>query len=76
MDVEEGPRRGVENMPWVEKYRPRTLDELLSHDQIISTCTPGIARIAVPTSCLYPRNGGICAHHADSISLSSRHCND
>lgn len=37
MDVEEGPRRGVENMPWVEKYRPRTLDELLSHDQIIST---------------------------------------
>ncbi|MCL4129406.1 UNVERIFIED_CONTAM: hypothetical protein GTU68_030745 [Idotea baltica] len=25
------------NLPWVEKYRPQTLDDLISHEQIIST---------------------------------------
>ncbi|ODN01732.1 Replication factor C subunit 5 [Orchesella cincta] len=25
------------NLPWVEKYRPQNLDELISHDEIIST---------------------------------------
>lgn len=25
------------NLPWVEKYRPATLDDLISHEEIIST---------------------------------------
>ncbi len=25
------------NLPWVEKYRPNALDELISHEEIIST---------------------------------------
>lgn len=26
------------NLPWVEKYRPTKLDEIVSHKEIISTC--------------------------------------
>ena len=26
-----------ENLPWVEKYRPKQLDDLISHQDIIST---------------------------------------
>jgi hypothetical protein len=25
------------NLPWVEKYRPRNLDDLISHKEIITT---------------------------------------
>jgi hypothetical protein len=28
------------NLPWVEKYRPASLDQLVSHGDIISTSTP------------------------------------
>lgn len=27
------------NLPWVEKYRPSTLDELISHKDIVTTST-------------------------------------
>ena len=27
-----------QSIPWVEKYRPQTLSDLISHDDIISTC--------------------------------------
>lgn len=27
----------LDNLPWVEKYRPKTLDDLVSHDNITST---------------------------------------
>jgi hypothetical protein len=32
----------AENLPWVEKYRPKQLDDVISHDQIVttSTCLP------------------------------------
>lgn len=31
-------RQGTaENLPWVEKYRPHTLDDVISHDQIVNT---------------------------------------
>ncbi len=26
-----------DTLPWVEKYRPKTLNDLISHDDIIST---------------------------------------
>ena len=25
------------SLPWVEKYRPQTLDQVLSHDEVITT---------------------------------------
>jgi hypothetical protein len=27
----------LDNLPWVEKYRPKTLEELVSHEDITST---------------------------------------
>lgn len=27
----------LDNLPWVEKYRPKTLDDLVSHENITST---------------------------------------
>lgn len=27
----------LDTLPWVEKYRPQTLDELVSHEDITST---------------------------------------
>jgi hypothetical protein len=27
----------LDNLPWVEKYRPKTLDDLVSHEDITST---------------------------------------
>lgn len=27
----------LDNLPWVEKYRPQTLDDLVSHEDITST---------------------------------------
>ena len=27
-----------EALPWVEKYRPNSLDELIAHEDIISIC--------------------------------------
>ena len=34
-------------LPWIEKYRPSTLDEILSHDEIIST-----VKICIKNKCL------------------------
>lgn len=28
----------VVNLPWVEKYRPSKLDELVAHEEIVKTC--------------------------------------
>lgn len=33
--IEEEPSK---NLPWVEKYRPKQLNELVSHQEIIKTC--------------------------------------
>jgi hypothetical protein len=41
MDVEEKmvvvKERSIETLPWVEKYRPASFDDLIAHDDIIST---------------------------------------
>lgn len=29
---------GAGDLPWVEKYRPSTLDDLIAHEDIISIC--------------------------------------
>jgi hypothetical protein len=31
------PAAGAESAPWVEKYRPRTLDDVCAHREIIDT---------------------------------------
>ncbi len=42
MDIEpsnfsESKERSRENLPWVEKYRPSGMDELISHEEILHT---------------------------------------
>ena len=28
----------VNNLPWIEKYRPKSLSELIAHEDIINIC--------------------------------------
>ncbi|XP_050309169.1 replication factor C subunit 5 [Anthonomus grandis grandis] len=41
------------NLPWVEKYRPSTLDELVSHEDIIKTVSKFIREDQVPHLLFY-----------------------
>lgn len=41
------------NLPWVEKYRPNALDELISHEEIISTIKTFIAHDKLPHLLFY-----------------------
>ncbi|XP_059617806.1 replication factor C subunit 5 [Phlebotomus argentipes] len=43
----------TKNLPWVEKYRPSTLDELISHEEIISTITKFIDEGQLPHLLFY-----------------------
>lgn len=36
--VQEKSVVAVSDLPWVEKYRPSTLDDLIAHEDIISIC--------------------------------------
>lgn len=36
------------SLPWVEKYRPSSLDELISHDHIIQTRPPSLSALIRP----------------------------
>lgn len=38
MDVDETKRTSQAHLPWVEKYRPMVLTDVISHGDIISTC--------------------------------------
>lgn len=40
-------------MPWVEKYRPNSLDELISHQDIITTINNLIAKNKMPHLLFY-----------------------
>lgn len=38
MIIEEVPKKKqIANIPWIEKYRPSNLDEVISHEEIVST---------------------------------------
>lgn len=41
------------NLPWVEKYRPSTLENLISHDSIITTIRKFIAKESLPHLLFY-----------------------
>lgn len=42
-----------DSLPWVEKYRPKSLDELVAHDEIISTINALIDNNRLPHLLLY-----------------------
>jgi replication factor C subunit 3/5 len=42
-----------DNLPWVEKYRPKTLEGLISHNSIITTIKEFIKRDALPHLLFY-----------------------
>ncbi|CAJ0901821.1 480_t:CDS:10 [Entrophospora sp. SA101] len=42
-----------DNLPWVEKYRPKTLDELISHKNIITTIESYINKDQLPHLLFY-----------------------
>lgn len=41
------------NLPWVEKYRPSRLEELISHDDIITTINRFLSQDRLPHLLLY-----------------------
>ncbi|MFT7819368.1 replication factor C subunit 5 isoform X1 [Arapaima gigas] len=41
------------NLPWVEKYRPQTLDDLISHQDILSTIQKFINEDRLPHLLFY-----------------------
>jgi replication factor C subunit 3/5 len=47
------PPTQTDNLPWVEKYRPVQLDDLISHKDIISTITKFIDENRLPHLLLY-----------------------
>ncbi|CAJ0912211.1 16867_t:CDS:2 [Entrophospora sp. SA101] len=51
MDIDSAYKE--DNLPWVEKYRPKTLDELLSHKNIITTIEAYINRDQLPHLLFY-----------------------
>uniref|UniRef100_A0A915E2N0 AAA+ ATPase domain-containing protein n=1 Tax=Ditylenchus dipsaci TaxID=166011 RepID=A0A915E2N0_9BILA len=53
VNLEEGPSPSTGNLPWVEKYRPSTLDELVSHKEIIKTITRLIDEDKLPHLLFY-----------------------
>lgn len=47
------PQKNKENLPWVEKYRPSSLKELISHKSIIDTITKFIEERKLPNLLFY-----------------------
>lgn len=47
----------TDTIPWIEKYRPKTLDEILSHDNIISTLRTFINNKCLPHLLFYGPSG-------------------
>jgi hypothetical protein len=44
IEPSDGSRRKA-NLPWVEKYRPNALEELISHDDIVRTIRKFISQV-------------------------------
>lgn len=43
----------IRNLPWVEKYRPQTLNDLISHQDVLSTIQKFISEDRLPHLLLY-----------------------
>ena len=48
MILEQTPKKDIHNLPWVERYRPATLENQISHDSIISTIKKFIEKDCLP----------------------------
>ncbi|CAJ0960373.1 unnamed protein product, partial [Mesorhabditis belari] len=61
------------NMPWVEKYRPSKLDEVVSHEEIIKTVNNFIASNRIPHMLFYgpPGTGKTSTIHAIARTIYS-----
>ncbi len=53
MDVDPPATPAASNLPWVEKYRPNALQELISHDDIIKTIRKFISEEKLPHLLFY-----------------------
>ncbi|KNB44092.1 replication factor C subunit [Blastocystis sp. subtype 4] len=56
MEVENDPvtqRRESENLPWVEKYRPKKMDDISSHEEAVRTLKKSIQEGNLPHLLLY-----------------------
>jgi hypothetical protein len=36
--AQSGQRQNAAELPWVEKYRPNSLDDLIAHEEIVLIC--------------------------------------
>lgn len=58
MEIDESPRDVAQNqpgigLPWVEKYRPKELSDLISHEEIIQTIQKFIDQQQLPHLLFY-----------------------
>ena len=54
----------LDSAPWVEKYRPDTLDDVAAHKEIISTSTYIYIYICVCVCvCVYGKNSCVITKH-------------
>ena len=53
MTDSETVEKSAPNLPWVEKYRPNALDELISHEDIINTIRTFIRNDKLPHLLFY-----------------------
>ncbi|ESK85163.1 dna replication factor [Moniliophthora roreri MCA 2997] len=53
LDIDVPPPPDNENLPWVEKYRPTTLDDVVSHKEITSTIEKFIEKNRLPHLLFY-----------------------
>ena len=59
----------IQNMPWVEKYRPASLEDLVAHEDIISILTRLIDNDNLPHLLLYgpPGTGKVSARSSSYL---------
>ena len=60
----------VDTLPWVERYRPKSLDELISHEEIVATSEARVCTLTCATTGTDPSSVSPPPCLLDPISLS------